>query len=251
MAVSTFQRHPAPGVQHERRWWAEGAVVAGVDEVGRGAWAGPVTVAAVVLPPGQRIQRLRDSKVLDPPTRERIAGRLRAVGCGIGLGHASNHEVDRLGLSPALQLAAHRAVAALPVQPDALLLDGNWDFLDQHPAPRELIVGGDARAASVAAASIVAKVTRDALMRQADRRHPAFSFASNKGYPAPTHLAALESHGPTRLHRRSWRPVGAASQARLWDADGADVWGEASTPDDEHDAARRAGGSAVSPAAQR
>ena len=204
-----------PSLDHERRWWADGAVVAGIDEVGRGAWAGPVTYAAVVLPRDRRMYKLRDSKILSPEVRAHLAGRLRAFALGVGIGHASNHEIDRLGMSAAMRLAARRAVDALPVRPDVCLLDGAWDFLAGHGAQKELIVRGDAYSASIAAASIVAKVARDRLMIAACSRHSPYRFSSNKGYPAPDHLAALADAGPCALHRHSWAPIASQRQVRL------------------------------------
>jgi ribonuclease HII len=212
------RRVPVPGLRFEQRHWAEGAVVAGVDEVGRGAWAGPVTYAAVVLPSDRRVYKLRDSKVLPAAERERLAGRLATVALGIGLGHASNTEIDQLGMSAAMRLAARRAVDALPERPDVLLLDGNWDFLAGYGTVNELLVRGDGRCASIAAASIVAKVTRDAMMVAAHDEHPDYAFAANKGYPAPVHLDALARVGPCGLHRRSWAPIAALRQPRLFDA---------------------------------
>lgn len=199
----------------ERRFWQEGATVAGVDEVGRGAWAGQLTVGAVVLPSDRRMYKLRDSKVLDPARREELAERLEGFALGIGLGEASHTEIDALGLSAALTLAARRAVADLPLQVDVLLLDGNRDFLGHERAHTELLTHGDARSASIAAASIVAKVARDRTMVAADERFNRYGFASNKGYPSPAHRAALAEHGPCELHRRSWAPVAAAETPTL------------------------------------
>lgn len=198
-----------PGVTLERPHWDTGAVVAGVDEVGRGAWAGPVTFAAAILPSDRRMYKLRDSKMLDPVRREQLAARLQGFATALGVGHASNDEIDRLGMSAAMRLAARRAVDALAVRPDVLLLDGNWDFLADYGTVNQRVVCGDALSASIAAASIVAKVTRDALMVAADPDHPDYAFASNKGYPAPGHIAALDAQGPCSLHRRSWAPVAA------------------------------------------
>jgi ribonuclease HII len=213
--VTRTRRHPVPGVVRERRRWDAGQTVAGVDEVGRGAWAGPVTVGAVVLPRHRRLYKLRDSKLLSPAEREHLAARILEAALGVGVGHAWNDEIDRLGLSGALQLAARRAVAALPLRPDACLLDGNWDFLRGLGTENEPIVGGDGHCASIAAASIVAKVTRDALMTEVCPAYPAYGFSSNKGYPSPTHIASLERWGPSPLHRRSWVPLRALAQARL------------------------------------
>jgi ribonuclease HII len=209
---------PVPGVRHERVHWDLGATVAGVDEVGRGAWAGPVTYAAVVLPRDRRIYKLRDSKLLAPAERERLAARVREVALAVGIGHAGNDEIDRLGMSEAMRRAARRAVDALPLRPDVLLLDGNWDFLAGYGTHNERLVRGDSRSVSIAAASIVAKVTRDALLVDADPGYPAYAFASNKGYPSPDHVAALRDHGPCALHRRSWAPIAQLDQPSLFDA---------------------------------
>ncbi|MDP9405270.1 MAG: ribonuclease HII [Actinomycetota bacterium] len=201
-----------PGLSHERRWWAEGAVVAGVDEVGRGAWAGPVTYAAVVLPSDRRMYKLRDSKVLDAQRRSELAARIHDFALGVGIGSASNAEIDALGMTAAILLAARRAVDALPVRPDVCLLDGRWDFLAGYGTANERIVGGDARSASIAAASIAAKVFRDARMTAHCPEFPAYRFSSNKGYPSPEHKASLASLGPCTLHRQTWAPVVAAAR---------------------------------------
>jgi ribonuclease HII len=223
MAAPTTRRRRAardevPGIAVERRYWQDGATVAGIDEVGRGAWAGPLTLAAVVLPPDRRMYKLRGSKLLSPAERERLAGRLEAFALGIGLGHATNDEIDRYGLSRAMGIAAHRAVAELPVRPDVALLDGHWDFLDDPTVVTETMVRGDARCASIAAASITAKVARDRLLIEAAPRHPLYAFADNKGYPSPVHVAALEEHGPCPLHRRSWAPIAALDHPRLFES---------------------------------
>lgn len=204
-----------PGLAYEQEWWAQGAVVAGVDEVGRGAWAGPVTYAAVILPSDRRMYKLRDSKMIDPERREELARRLEGFAVAISLGHASNAELDRLGMSEGIRLAARRAVDGLTVRPDVCLLDGNWDFLAGYGTRNERIVHGDAWSASIAAASIVAKVTRDGLMTDACPVHPPYAFSSNKGYPSPAHQEALAQHGPCPLHRHSWAPVAALAQQRL------------------------------------
>jgi ribonuclease HII len=206
---------PVPSVGLERHHWDRGEIVAGVDEVGRGSWAGPVTFAAVVLPRCRRIYKLRDSKLLPPPARERLAARIGSLALGVGIGHAGNDEIDRLGMSAAMRAAARRAVEALPIEPDALLLDGNWDFLAGYGTRNRTIVAGDAHSASIAAASIVAKVARDRLMVEACPGRPAYAFASNKGYPSPEHRRALATYGPCDLHRRSWAPVAAALQPTL------------------------------------
>jgi ribonuclease HII len=210
------RRGPAPGVRHEQRWWTAGAVVVGVDEVGRGAWAGPVTVGAVVLPRHRRIYKLRDSKLLTPHEREHLAVRIRRYALAVGVGHASNEEIDRVGMSEALRRAARRALVALPLRADVCLLDGNWDFLAGFgDSVNETIVGGDGCCASIAAASIVAKVVRDRLMTDACPAYPAYRFSSNKGYPSPDHLDSLDRWGPSPLHRHSWRPILTRTTPRL------------------------------------
>ncbi|MGH8909142.1 MAG: ribonuclease HII [Egibacteraceae bacterium] len=198
-----------PGLTHERGWWEQGAVIAGVDEVGRGAWAGPVTYGAVVLPRDRRMYKLRDSKMLDAERREELAARIAAFALGVSIGHATSDEIDALGMSEAMRLAARRAVDGLPIRPDVCLLDGNWDFLADAGTHNERIVHGDACSASIAAASIVAKVTRDRLMTEASPRYPAYGFCRNKGYPSPEHRASLHAHGPCPLHRHSWAPIAA------------------------------------------
>lgn len=203
-----------PGVRIEREWWDQGAVVCGVDEVGRGAWAGPVTVGAVVLPSDRRMYKLRDSKVLDPVRREELAARIHDFALAVSIGHASNEECDRLGMTEAMRRAARRAVDGLTVRPDVCLLDGNWDFLAGYGTRNQRVVGGDAHSATIAAASIVAKVARDRLMSEACPAFPAYGFSSNKGYPSPVHLAALAAQGPCRLHRVSWTPVAATVRPR-------------------------------------
>lgn len=202
-----------PGVTFERPHWDRGLVVAGVDEVGRGAWAGPVTYAAVVLPHDRRMYKLRDSKQLDAARREELAARIHQFAAAVGVGSASNAEIDEMGMSAAMRLAARRAVLNLSVEPDVLLLDGNWDFLAGYGTTNERIVHGDAHSASIAAASIVAKVHRDRMMIDHAPTHPAYVFSSNKGYPSPVHRAALTRLGPCLLHRHTWTPVAAARQA--------------------------------------
>jgi ribonuclease HII len=205
-----------PGIRHERAHWDQGLVVAGVDEVGRGAWAGPVTCGAVVLSPTRRIYKVRDSKVLDAARREHLAARIHEHATATAVGHASNDEIDRWGMTRALRVAARRAVDGLGMGVDVILLDGNFDYLSDHPADVTTIVKGDAHSSSIAAASIVAKVARDALMVAADDEHPGYDFASNKGYPAPSHVAGLDDLGPCRLHRHSWNPIVARTTPRLW-----------------------------------
>lgn len=204
-----------PGLAHERAWWANGAIVAGVDEVGRGAWAGPVTYGAVVLPSDRRMYKLRDSKLLDAERREELATRITTFALAVSVGHATVDEIDTLGMSEAMRLAARRAIDALHISPDVCLLDGNWDFLAGTGTHNERIVHGDAHSASIAAASIVAKVARDRLMIEACPTYPAYGFSRNKGYPSPEHRASLRTHGPCELHRHSWAPIAGLKYPQL------------------------------------
>ena len=190
----------------ERLAAAGGLTVAGIDEVGRGAWAGPLVIGAVVLDLAAVPAGLRDSKRLTPRRREELAAVVRSS-CAVGLGEVEQAELDEVGLAAALRLAAQRAVSALPVAVDEVLIDGDVDLLAGSRWRRRTIVGGDDACASIAAASIVAKVHRDARMRVVDPQHPAYGFAAHKGYPSPAHRAALAEHGPCELHRRSWRPI--------------------------------------------
>lgn len=195
----------APGLATEHRLWSDGCeVVVGLDEVGRGSWAGPLTVGAVVVPRDRRIYKLRDSKQLRPAEREALFDRIVDWVAAWAIGHASHAECDRLGMSAAQRLAARRALDGLGLDrpPDAVLLDGRWDFVGHRRTIT--LVKGDAVSVSIAAASILAKVTRDRLMIAEAEHYPAFDFDANKGYPCPRHKVALQAFGPTAIHRRSW-----------------------------------------------
>ncbi len=192
-----------PSLRNEKACWERGAqVVVGLDEVGRGAWAGPLTIGAAVLPRDRRVNRVRDSKQLDEAERERLFDRLTGWCVAWGVGHASQVECDHLGMSEAQRLAAARALEATGVVPDAVLVDGAWDFVGNGVT--QTIVRGDATCLSIATASILAKVTRDRIMRAVAPDHPAFGFDDNKGYPSPCHRTALAGYGPSAIHRRSW-----------------------------------------------
>jgi ribonuclease HII len=196
-------RGKAPGLAVEKQLWSEGhEVVVGVDEVGRGAWAGPLTVGAAVVPADRRLQGVRDSKMLTEAEREHLHERLAGWCVAWSVGHASQAECDELGMSDAQRLAARRAIDGLGVTPDRVLLDGRWDFVGGGIA--RTIVKGDATSLSIASASILAKVTRDRIMRDEAGHFPGYDFERNKGYPCPRHKAALQGYGPTSIHRRSW-----------------------------------------------
>jgi ribonuclease HII len=176
--------------------------VVGVDVVGRGAWAGPISVGAAVLPQDKRVYKVRDSKMLTEKQREHLYDRVAAWCVAWAVGHASQVECDLLGMSAAQKLAASRAIAGLGLTPDRVLIDGNWDFVGGGNTQR--LIKGDARCLSIAAASVLAKVTRDRLMREEAPSFPGYDFDLNKGYPCPRHKMALKAWGPTSIHRRTW-----------------------------------------------
>ena len=196
-------RRRGPTLSIEKQLWAEGhEVVVGIDEVGRGAWAGPLTLGAAVLPRDRRVNGIRDSKQLTEARREQLYPRVTEWCSDWAVGHATAAECDRIGMSAAQRLAARRALEGLGVEADVVLVDGNWDFVGNGRT--RTVVRGDATCLSIAAASIVAKVTRDRMMRAASTDHPGYDFELNKGYPCPRHQLALKGYGPTAIHRRSW-----------------------------------------------
>lgn len=207
-------RSNTPGRARERYWYGTGAVVCGVDEVGRGAWAGPLVAGAVVLDPDSRLHGIRDSKLLPKPERERAAAYVRRRAVAVGVGTVDIADFNEQGFSWALREAGRRAVAGLGVEPGRVLLDGHHDYFG-GAYPCETIVKGDLTELCIAAASVVAKVHRDALMAQLAEAHPRYGFASNVGYGTPDHRRALREHGPCELHRTDWAPVAASLQLRL------------------------------------
>ena len=192
-------------LKYEKRAWAEGArLVAGVDEVGRGCLFGPVVAAAVVLERDYRIRGLRDSKLLDRDTREELAEKIKAHAVAYAVAAVDVTRIDQLNIYHASLLAMREAVSQLSPAPDHLLVDAvrvDWE------CPQTNIIHGDALSASIAAASIIAKVARDEMVRRWDPVYPQYDLASNKGYQSPKHIAALREHGPTPLHRLSFAPV--------------------------------------------
>jgi len=191
--------------KYEKLAWAAGAtLVAGVDEVGRGSLFGPVVAGAVILEPGYRIRGLRDSKLLDENTREKLAARIKEHAIAWAVAAVDVARIDQINIYWASLLAMKNAIAQLSPAPDHLLIDAVR--LDLN-CPQTNIIHGDALSASIAAASIVAKVERDAMIRRWDPVYPEYNLASNKGYRSPRHLAALREYGPTPLHRLSFAPV--------------------------------------------
>ena len=180
--------------------------VAGIDEAGRGPLAGPVSAAAVILDPKNLPRGLDDSKQLDHATRERLAPIIMERAIAVAVAFASVEEVDRHNIRIATHLAMRRAAHALVVPPAWILVDGN-DCPKGLPCEAQTIIDGDAKSMSIAAASIIAKVMRDRLMRRLATRHPAYGFERHFGYATSAHRAALDLHGPCVLHRRSFAPV--------------------------------------------
>ena len=201
--------HSSPNWALESPFWRSGhSPVAGIDEAGRGALAGPVVAAAVILPLGD--YAFRDSKTLSAETRTRLAANIKDAALAWGVGLASAQEVDALNVLKATHLAAARALCALPLRPAALVTD----YLKLvQPQPVLAVAKGDVRSFQIAAASILAKTHRDALMVAYADTFPQYSFEQHKGYGAPRHLAALREHGPCTLHRRSFRPVAELARA--------------------------------------
>lgn len=193
-------------MRHERELRLAGfARIAGIDEVGRGSLAGPVVAAAVMLPQRHRIKGLRDSKVLTRRRRETLYERILDRADGVGVGCVEVEVIDRVNILEATKLAMSQALDRLPQRPDHLVIDAL--SLRDVDLPQRAIVNGDAISASIAAASIVAKVTRDRICAELDDRYPAYGFARNKGYGTRRHLDALFSEGPCEWHRRSFAPL--------------------------------------------
>ena len=208
-----------PSFAYELEYRRQGfRFIAGVDEAGRGALAGPVAAAAVIVPelgaPAGVWAEVRDSKQLRPAVRETLAAAVRAEALAHAVGMASAAEIDEMGIAPATRLAMTRAIAALQPAADFLLID--WVRLSALALAQVSFARADALSVSVAAASILAKVARDAHMVQLDGVHPGYAFAAHKGYGAPAHLAALQQLGPCPEHRHSFAPI--ARQPSLFDA---------------------------------
>lgn len=248
--MTSAPRTSRPSLRVERELQRAGhRVLAGMDEVGRGALAGPVSVGVVVIDESSRTAPtgVRDSKLLTPAARHAMVPRLRRWARAHAVGHALPAEIDEVGIIAALRLAGTRALSRLDLVPDLVILDGSHDWLTD---PREVglfselttavtppvrtMIKADMRCSSVAAASVLAKVERDELMAELAREHPHYGWADNKGYSASAHTAALAVHGPCEQHRRSWSLPGVTPGAA------------AVVMDHGEDIARRAGGEMVS-----
>lgn len=211
-----------PSLRVERALQRDGhRVLAGMDEVGRGALAGPVSVGVVVIDEATKTvpQGVKDSKLLSQPARERMVPKVQRWAVDYAVGHASAAEIDEFGIMAGLRMAGTRAVSQLSVIPDLIILDGNHDwltdpsragllgFIDDAPSlpPVMTMIKADMKCSSVAAASVLAKVERDQMITVMGEDYPIYGWSGNKGYSAPDHLEALDLHGPCELHRRSWR----------------------------------------------
>jgi len=210
LLMSAFDRSlipPEPDLSFEQVLWKAGLTsVAGIDEAGRGALAGPVAAAAVILPPEQkirlRLKGVRDSKQLTPIQREKMRERILQYAAAWGVGFASSAEIDQLGILPATRLAACRALEAMILLPSHILLD--YILLPDVFTPQTALVKGDCRSLSIAAASILAKTSRDALMRELDLVYPGYGFARHKGYGTTAHRQAIRQLGVSPVHRHSF-----------------------------------------------
>ena len=199
-----------PTLEFESALWNKGiSLVAGIDEVGRGALAGPVYAGAVILPARtsilEELSGVRDSKQMTPEEREEWAPAIRERAHAWSIGRASCKEIDRWGIVPSTYLAARRALRLLAVAPEHLLLD--FITLDKVDVPQTAILGGDIRCLSISAASVIAKVARDAELRKLDKRFPSYGFAAHKGYATEEHMLAITKYGPCAQHRYSFAPI--------------------------------------------
>lgn len=199
-----------PTLEYEYQLWGEGfRIVAGLDEAGRGAWAGPVFAAAVVLPADERVSQLldgvRDSKRMTPRQREHWVGCIQSTSVAWAVGQASSQEIDRIGIVPATCLAMERAMNELTYPPAHILVD--YIQIRNCACPQLALPKGDCRSLSIAAASVLAKTARDAHMVKLGEKYPSYGFARHKGYGTPQHREALHKHGPCPIHRYSFRPI--------------------------------------------
>lgn len=192
-----------PNFEYENKHYAEGYTsICGCDEAGRGPLCGPVVAAAVILPPGIEIEGLNDSKKLTEKKREKLFDIIKEKAIAYAIAEASPEEIDEINILNASMLAMRRAVEALPVKADFALIDGNCSR--GFEIPTETIVSGDAKSCSIAAASILAKVTRDRGCKELDEAYPMYGIAKHKGYPTKDHMNAVREHGPSPIHRKTF-----------------------------------------------
>jgi ribonuclease HII len=204
-----------PNLRYERKLWRDGLLaIAGVDEAGVGPMAGPVVAAAVIFEPETFIRGVNDSKLLTPEERAELFVKIEQRALAIGVGSASHGEIDELNIFWATMTACRRAVSSMLRTPDHVLVDGR--LIKELKLPQTRIVAGDRKSFCIAAASIIAKVTRDRMMVEYDRDFPNYGFAQHKGYCTPEHFAVLDRLGPSPIHRRSFAPVWEAAQRKLF-----------------------------------
>jgi len=204
-----------PDLRYERKLWRSGLLaIAGADEAGVGPMAGPVVAAAVIFPPEAFIKGVNDSKQLQPEQREELFGRIHERAVAVSVGVAAHTEIDEMNIFWATMLAFERALVALARTPDHVLVDGR--LIPELKLPQTKLVGGDRKSFCIAAASIIAKVTRDRTMVEYNAQYPDYGFAQHKGYCTPEHFAALDRLGPSPIHRRSFAPVWEAAQRKLF-----------------------------------
>jgi ribonuclease HII len=202
VAKAAKSKPPGPSFAMEARYPGH---VCGVDEAGRGPWAGPVCAAAVILDPQRIPEGINDSKKLSPATRERLEAEIKIAAVAWGVAFASVEEIEALNILHATGLAMRRAVEALHIAPIIALVDGSYRF--KLPCDVRTVVKGDGHCLSIAAASILAKTARDRLMLALDAEYPGYHFAAHKGYGAPKHIEALRTLGPSPVHRAAWAPI--------------------------------------------
>ena len=213
---------PTAPYRYEAQAWRAGVTrVAGLDEAGRGPLAGPVVAAAVILDPQRRVRGVADSKLLSPERREELFALIHERAVAIGVGIVDHVTIDRVNILQATKRAMVEAIRALAVAPELVITD--FVAVPALTCPQRNIVDGDARCATVAAASIVAKVTRDRLMLEADKQFPEYGFARHKGYGTADHLAALDRHGACPIHRRSFSGVWRQGELFVLDIGGPDM----------------------------
>lgn len=199
-----------PSLDFEQNIWADNMpYIAGLDEAGRGAWAGPVAAAAVILPQSpdliKNLAGVKDSKLMTVKQRETWAEKIKTLALSWAVGFSTHAEIDQMGIIPATRLAMRRALEALDPQPSCLLIDALR--LPTINLPQEDLIKGDRRSLSIAAASVLAKTARDAWMREQDALYPDYAFGKHKGYGTKQHQAALAKHGPSSIHRLSFKPL--------------------------------------------
>lgn len=199
-----------PDLNLERAYWHLGVEsIGGIDEAGRGAWAGPVAASIVILPQGEEVVKslsgVRDSKQMTPAERSQWAEQIKSVATAWQVGFASQLEIDKIGILQATRLAAKRAIDSLHLQPQFLLID--WLYLPEVALPQMAIIKGDNRSLSIASASVLAKTARDAFMVEQNAVYPVYGFAAHKGYGTAAHQRALREYGPCSIHRMSFKPL--------------------------------------------